>query len=258
MRHGFKLLSGVIVGVGAMYLLDRQRGTQRRAPLMQREWPFPARVAAGVIGSALAWRGTSRRIIPGMPLALMGFGLLGRALIDSGTASSINRDVEDKPSIKGKTVKRTITIGAPIDRVFDFWRRYDETLPQCLARVASITTMGRGRARWVLDGPGPADVIWMTVVTRCSPNKELAWKTEEGSAARHTGRATFFDNGDGTTMVRLQITYDPLADALVRTMAGALGTDQATLFDDDLNRIKSAIENESVSSHPEAAARTSQ
>ena len=257
MRHGLKLLSGVIVGVGAMYFLDRQRGAQRRAALMQGEWPLPARVAAGVIGGGLAWRGTSRRVIPGMPLALVGFGLLGRALIDSGTVSSISRDGEEKPSSKGKTVKRTITIGAPIDRVFDFWRRYDETLPHCLARVTSITTMGRGRARWVLDGPGPADVIWTTVVTRCSPNKELAWETEEGSAAQHTGRASFLDNGDGTTMVRLQISYDPLADALVRTMAGALGTDQTTLFDDDLNRIKSAIENGTVPSHSEAATRMS-
>jgi len=257
MRHGLKLLSGVILGTGAMYFLDQQRGAQRRAELMEGAWPLPARVAAGVIGGALAWRGTSRRIIPGMPLALLGFGLLGRALIDSRKALSITQNVEDKPSIQGKTVKKTITIAAPIDRVFDFWRRYDETLPHCLARVKSITTMGRGRARWVLDGPGPADVIWMTVVTRCSPNKELAWETEEGAAAQHAGRATFLDNGDGTTMVRLQITYDPLADALVRTMAGALGTDQTSLFDDDLNRIKSAIEYGSVSSHPEAVARMS-
>lgn len=236
-----------------MYLLDQKHGAHRRASLMQGEWPFPARVAAGAIGSALAWHGTSRHIIPGIPLALAGFGLLGRAMINGGLTSWswMDRNVEDEPAIRGKTVKRTITIGAPIDQVFNFWRRYDETFPHSIARVKHITTMSGGRARWVLDGPGSADVIWTTVVTRCSPNKELAWQTERGSAAQHTGRAKFVENGDGTTTVRLQITYDPLADALVRNMAASLGTDPTTLFDEDLNRMKRVIESGIVPSHPE-------
>jgi uncharacterized membrane protein len=253
MRHALKLLSGVILGGGVMYLMDQKRGARRRAALIPGEWPLPARIAAGAIGSALAWHGTSRRIIPGIPLALAGLGLLGRALINGGLTSWswMDRNVEDGPSIRGKTVKRTITIGAPIEHVFNFWRHYDETFPHCVARVKHITTMSGGRARWVLNGPGPADVIWTTVVTQCSPNRELAWQTDRGSAAQHAGRAKFVENGDGTTTVRLQITYDSLAAALIRNMAASLGTNQTTFFDKDLDRMKRVIENGIVSSHSE-------
>src|SRR5690348_17430364 len=128
MKHAMKLLGGAFLGRAAVYLLEQQSGGQRRTALLHGEWPLPARVAAGAIGSALAWHGTSRRIIPGIPLALTGFGLLGRALLNGGPASWswswMDRDIEEE-SIRGKTVKKTMTIGAPIDYVFNFWRRYD-------------------------------------------------------------------------------------------------------------------------------------
>jgi len=181
----------------------------------------------------------------------MGFGLLGRALLNSDLMSWI----EDEPSIRGKTVKRTMTINAPIDHVFNFWRHYDETVPHCIAPVKHITAMGGGRARWVLDGSGPADVRWTTVVTQCRPNKELNWETERGSAVQHTGRAKFLENEDGTTTVRLQITYDPLVDALVRNLALSLRTDQTALFDEGLNRMKSVIESGIIPRYPEVAGR---
>lgn len=255
MKQAMKLLGGAFLGGTAVYLLDQQRGGQRRTALLHGEWPLPKRVAAGVIGSAIAWHSTSRRIIPGIPLALMGLGLLGRALTNGGLMSWMDTTVEGEPSVQGKTVKRTMTIGAPIDHVFNFWRHYDETFPHCLSRVKHITTMGGGRARWVLDGASSAEVTWITVVTRCNPNKELAWETERGSAAQHTGRARFLENGDGTTTVHLQITYDPLVEVLIRNMARSLGTDEATLFDEGLNRIKSVIESGIVPRYPKVTGR---
>lgn len=240
MRHGFKLLGGITLGAGLMYLLDKEHGARRRASLMQESWPLPARVAAGAIGSALAWHGTSRNIMPGIPFTLMGFVLLGRALANSGVRAW--KDVDGQPSVQGKTVKRIITITAPIDQVFHFWAHYDETFPHCITRVKQITAMSEGRARWVLDSPGSADMVWNTVVTRCDPNKELAWETERGSAAQHMGRVKFIEGGNGTTTIRLQITYNALAEALARSMAGSLGVDTKTLFEEDLNRMKSVIE----------------
>lgn len=199
---------------------------------MQEGWPIPVRVAAGAIGSALAWHGTSRKSMPGIPITLIGCALLGRALTGA----------DSLPSVQGSAVKRTITIDAPIDQVFHFWAHYDETFPHCLTRVKQITAIGQARARWVLDSPGTADILWNTVVTRCDPNRELAWETERGSATQHAGRITFIDSGQETTTIHLQITYNALAEALVRGMASSRGIDTKTLLSEDLDRIKTAIE----------------
>jgi uncharacterized membrane protein len=187
----------------------------------------------------LAWHGTSRKIIPGIPFTLVGFGLLGRALANGGLISWMGKD---QPSVHGKTVKSAITISAPIERVFHFWAHYDETFPHCITRVKQITATGLGRARWVLDSPGAADMVWNTIVTRCDPNGELAWETEPGSAARHTGRVKFMENGQGTTTIHVQITYNILAEAVARSMADSLGMDTKTLLEKGLNLIKATIE----------------
>jgi uncharacterized membrane protein len=255
MRHALKLLTGLTMGAVAMYFSDQQQGTRRRASLTQGQWPNPARLAALAIGSALAWHGTSRRIIPGLPLTLMGFGLLARAVTSGRPASASLTDTDGQPWVQGSTVKRTVTISAPIDRVFAFWAHYDETFPHSLSPVKQITAMGHGRSRWVLDSPGAADLIWNTMVTRCEPNKELAWRTEAGSAAQHTGRVRFIDSSQGTTTIHIQITYNSLAEALLRSMASSAGQDTKTLLEGVLNRIKATIESVNLprqSTHPPA------
>jgi uncharacterized membrane protein len=260
MKHALKLLSGAILGGGAVYFLDQTRGAPRRASLLHGEWPLAVRLAAGAIGGALAWHGTSRRLVPGIPIALIGCGLLGRALSNGGPTDSL--DVGGRPSnqssqsgqtVQGKTVTTTITIEAPLDRVFDFWAHYDQTVPHCVTRVKQITAMGEGRARWVLDSPGAADIIWNTVLTRCEPNKELAWETAPGSAAQHMGRVKFIEGGNGTT-IRMRVTYNALAEALVRSMADSLSMDVKALLDGDLNRMKSAIESGTPAHSPSYSA----
>lgn len=247
MRHALKFLGGITLGAGLLYLFDKEHGAQRRAKLTQGDWPLAARLAAGTLGGALAWHGTGRHMLPGIPFALLGFGLLGRALANGEITRWQGRDTQSEQSVEGKTVTRTIHISAPIDRVFDFWAHYDETFPHCIAHVKHVTTMGERRARWVLDGPGSADVIWNTIVTRSSPNKELAWETQPGSAAQHTGRVKFIENGDGNTIIRLRLTYNPLAGAFTQSLAGSRGTDAHSLLDEDLNRMKSLLESERMS-----------
>ena len=92
MRHALKLLSGMAFGAGVLYFLDRENGQRRRAAFMQAAWPLPARITAGALGSALAWHGTGRKVMPGIPLTLLGFMFVGRALANRGLASEGGRE----------------------------------------------------------------------------------------------------------------------------------------------------------------------
>jgi hypothetical protein len=58
MRHALKLLSGVMLGTGVMYLLDQQRGAHRRASLMQERGHSPRVSRRGRLGAH--WPGMGR------------------------------------------------------------------------------------------------------------------------------------------------------------------------------------------------------
>jgi uncharacterized membrane protein len=111
-----------------------------------------------------------------------------------------------------------------------------------MSRVQNVRDLGDGRSRWTVLTPGGLTVSWTAVLTRFEPNRELAWKTEPDSAIQHAGIVKFTDNGDETTTIHLRMTYNPPAGALAHGLASLVGSDPKTLLDEDLMRMKSAIE----------------
>jgi hypothetical protein len=78
-----KLVAGVIVGAGVMYLLDPDQGARRRALLQERgarlRWTPTTRLVLGATGSVLAVQGGRLNGLGGRALTFLGSGLLSRA-----------------------------------------------------------------------------------------------------------------------------------------------------------------------------------
>jgi hypothetical protein len=95
-----QLITGVVVGAGAMYLLDPESGSRRRASLQdrsaelghqlsdrfpadQQRWSPRIRLILGATGGLMAFKGLRTRGIGGEILTALGTALLSRAV--SGT-----------------------------------------------------------------------------------------------------------------------------------------------------------------------------
>jgi len=84
-------------------------------------------------------------------------------------------------------------------------------------------------------------IEWDAELLNVVENREMTWRSVEGSEVHNTGRVRFEEDGDGSR-VHVLIKYQPPGGVIGHAVAKAFGTDPASEMDDDLNRLKSLIE----------------
>jgi uncharacterized membrane protein len=225
---------------------DLQGGVARqgdRFALLRLYWSPAARLLAGATGSALAAYGTRHRDALGVAVGTIGLGLLARAL----TNTELRRLVGLGAGRRAIDIQKTITIAAPVERVFQIWTNY-ETFPRIMEHVREVRKTD-DQSHWVVAGPLGAPVGWDAVITRLEPNKVLAWRTAPGSPVQHAGIVRFQSNAVGGTRVEIRMTYNPVTGGLGHSVAVLLGADPKHAMDDDLVRLKSLIEHGKTRAH---------
>src|SRR4051812_16776295 len=121
---------------------------------------------SAVGGTALALFGLSRGDLAGLALAVGGGALIYRGL--SGhchgyQALGLNTADQHGPATSvaaghGVKVEETITVNAPRERVYRFWREL-ENLPRIMPHLQSVTREG-DVSHWVAKGPLNVPVEW--------------------------------------------------------------------------------------------------
>ena len=143
-------------------------------------------------------------------------------------------------SARGIEVVRTMTVEAPVERVYEFWNEF-ENFPRFMSHVHEVRRIGADRTHWVVAGPGGTPVEWDAVVIRRIVNEEIGWRTVEGSLVEHSGSVRFRSAGVGQTRIDVKMTYRPLGGALGHGLATLLGSDPERVIADDLDRLATQL-----------------
>lgn len=198
------------------------------APWRQRRWSPSQRALAGALGAGCAAYGFLRGGVRGIVWCALGGGLLARATTN------------ESPGSGGIFVEKTIPVAAPVAEVFAYWRHL-ENLPQWMSHVREVRYLGGDRYHWVVDGPAGFPVEWDAELLNVAENREMTWRSCEGSTVQHTGRVRFEADGAGTR-VHVQMRYQPPGGVIGHVVAKAFGVDPKSEMSDDLARMKNTVE----------------
>jgi uncharacterized membrane protein len=230
-RHLGHRARGQVARVRSLILGRRRAGRATATSL----W---ARTVARVGGVTLATTALrSGRGAVGTLLGLAGLRVMARR---SGVKRALKRLPGLGPGPRATTVRRALTVNAPVDRVFEAWTCY-ENFPQFMSHVREVQGRAGGRSRWVLTGPGGFPVEWETEVTAQVPDQVVAWRTVPGSPVDHAGIVRF-DPVPGGTRIEIRITYDPPGGALGHAVATLFGGDAERAMDEDLRRFAALLD----------------
>ena len=208
----------------------------RSFELMQSNWSPTARALMGGAGIALVGSAVGRPGVLRGLLGLAGIGMLARA--------ATNLETKRLAGIGGGRAidaHDTIEIDAPVEKVFEYWQRY-ENFPHFMSNARSVRDLGGGRSHWTVAGPAGVPIEWDAEVTQLVPNEVLAWKTIPGSRVQHAGIVRFQRSGEGRTTLSIRISYNPPAGALGHAVAALFGVDPERGLQKSLLHLKTLLE----------------
>lgn len=240
MRGQEKLIAGVVVGAGAMYLLDPEQGSRRRSRLGEGGLHSPGtRLALATAGGLIARKGARTSGVAGKALSLLGLGLVAGAASNQRTRNLVGLGARRR----AVEIEKTLTVTAPVEQVWELWSNF-EGFPRFMSHLREVRKIDEGRSHWVAVGPAEVPVAWDAVVTDWVPNQFIGWESVEGSTVETTGRVRFHPTPDGGTQIEIQLSYNPPAGAAGHAVASLFGTDPKQAMDEDLGRLQTLLEQE--------------
>lgn len=208
---------------------------------MQENWSPTERAASGLVGVLAALWGFGRHSFGGTLVGTAGLLLVGRA----ATNLPMRRLIGVGAPRHAVDVQKSIRIHAPLEKVFRLWDDF-ENFPMFMRHVRNVQRIGTSedqeRWHWTVTGPTGTEVEFDSVVTAREENALIEWRTEGDALVQHAGRVRFMDAGDGSTIVDVKMSYNPVAGAVGHVIAKLIGTDPKSQMDEDLLRMKTFLE----------------
>ena len=132
-------------------------------------------------------------------------------------------------------IQKSIEVDVPVTTAYNQWTQFEE-FPLFMEGVEEIQQLDDSRLRWVAHIGGKRKE-WYAKIINQSPDKEITWKSEEGTWT--AGRVAFEPIGLEKTQITLEMGYD--TESALETAGDKLGFLERRV-QGDLNRFKEFIE----------------
>jgi uncharacterized membrane protein len=189
----------------------------------------PAGAAVAAAGSVLMYRGATGRC-----------PMYAAAGINTAGDHEDTREALGRP--RGVAVEEVVTISAPADRLYSFWRNLEQ-LPRFMDHLVSVNQIDERRSHWVAWAPGNRTVEWDAEIISEIPGDLISWRTLDGADVVSAGSVRFRPAaGNRGTEVRVHLQYDSPAGKVGATAAWLLGHEPSVTIREDLRRFKQLME----------------
>jgi uncharacterized membrane protein len=142
----------------------------------------------------------------------------------------------------GVKIDRSITVAAPVERVFRLWRNL-ENLPRFMPHLERVTATDDRRSRWEVRTPAGGTVAWDAEIINERPNELIAWRSIGNPSVTSAGSVRFEPTPDGRgTRLDVSLQYDPPGGTVGHSVASLLGGDAGHRIEEDLEQFKRRVE----------------
>jgi uncharacterized membrane protein len=211
--------------------------------------PVWSRVGGDVMDLALLRRAMSSHRAEKNRLAAATAAVVGVTLLDWLTGKDLSRNGESTATgtnhhvTLGKEIEvnRAITIWAPLDQVYQFWRNF-ENLPRFMQHLESVRVLDDRRSHWVAKAPAGTSVEWDAEMVEDRPNELISWRTVGDADIPNQGTVRFLSAQPGGTEVRVELHYQAPGGRLGALVAKLFGEEPDIQVGSDLRRLKQVME----------------
>ncbi len=111
----------------------------------------------------------------------------------------------------------SVKVAAPAHQVFALFSHFND-YPKFMTYVKEVTYLDSERSHWVVDILGQHE--WDAINEEWIPDRQIGWRSTSGLA--NSGRVIFEPQPDGTTLVSVDVQYEPPA-GIIGTAGEKLG-----------------------------------
>ncbi|SFP82771.1 Polyketide cyclase / dehydrase and lipid transport [Geodermatophilus dictyosporus] len=138
-------------------------------------------------------------------------------------------------------VEKSIQVDVPVRTAYDQWTQFED-FPHFMGGVKEVRQLTDDRLHWVAEIAGVRRE-WEAAVLEQDPDRKVAWAATSG--ATNAGAVRFEPAGPSSTIVHLQLEYEP--EGLVEQVGDKLGI-VGRQVQSDLERFKELVESQGYAS----------